>query len=181
MGQPKQLMAWKGKTLLEHGISEALKITKNVAVVLGAHSKTIKPVVDDIKVHIIENRNWQQGMGTSIAKGIEFLEEANKFEAVLIMLADQPLLGKSHLSTLINKFLHTKSPIVCTNYGDKLGVPAIFNRSLFGDLKKLNQDFGARQLIKKMGDSVFSVQPRGKVIDIDTLVTYKTLYEKYGR
>lgn len=181
MGQPKQLLRWRSKTLLEHSIDEAEQVFNTVMVVLGAYKDQIRRTIHNRKIDILENSDWQLGMGTSIAKGVREIEKNNEKTAVLVMLSDQPLLGHEHLNLLLNEYEKGTKPIVCTKYGEKLGVPAIFGRSLFLDLKLLNNDFGARHIIKKHGQSVAFVKPEQKVTDIDTFDEYNELYKMYGQ
>ena len=46
-----------------------------VVVTLGAYFEKIKPVVENLPIHILENNNWESGMGSSIACGMDFLNE----------------------------------------------------------------------------------------------------------
>jgi molybdenum cofactor cytidylyltransferase len=181
MGQPKQLLPWQGKTLVEHSVDEALTVSSNVFVVLGAHLDRVQPLIQDRKVTLVENTNWEQGMGTSIARGIRELEKNELIESVLIMLVDQPFLNRNHLNCLFHEYENSKNSMVCTQYDKKLGVPAVFHRSLFQKLKQLNNDFGARHLIAKRSGSVASVVPKQKVTDIDTQEKYNALYNQYGK
>jgi len=57
-------------------------------------------------------------------------------------------------------------------------VPAIFDCSIYNDLKKLNQDYGARRLMKDFESDLEGLEPDGKEIDIDTYETYQKLFVK---
>ena len=76
MGKPKQLLAFDGTTLLEH----VVKIARNsklhpVVVVLGANEELIKNSLDVSQLIVVTNENWQEGMASSIVKGITFIKE----------------------------------------------------------------------------------------------------------
>ena len=114
-------------------------------------------------------------MGTSIAFGINEILESYSFDAVLITLADQPLLEASHLSDLKERFFASKYKIVATSYESRNGVPAIFDASLFNKLRTLNEDYGAQKLIKEYKGSLEAIDPKGKAIDIDTPEAYQQL------
>ena len=181
MGQPKQLLPWKGKTLLEYAIDEALEVTDHVFVVLGAHFSEIRHTIHEKNVEIVKNDDWQNGMGKSISKGIEHLMKKNSFRAALVMLVDQPLLDRNHLLALAQLFQSSQNAMVCTDYNEKLGVPAIFDQTLFAELEKLENDFGARHIIRSYGNSVPSIPSKGKFVDMDTWEAYKKLFETYGK
>ena len=67
LGSPKQLLIFNNKTLLQHAIDTALNTgCKNVMVVLGAHFDLIKNQLTHQPVQVIENKDWQEGMASSI-------------------------------------------------------------------------------------------------------------------
>lgn len=177
MRQPKQLLGWKKTTLLNHAIDQAKEVTQHVFAVLGAYKDTIEVSIPN-DVTIVFNPNWEQGMGTSIALGISELQNRYNFNAVLIMLADQPLLDSRYLYELKELFMKSECKIAATFYGKSNGVPAIFHNSVFDELIKLNQDYGAKKLMKKLTSDTKSLHPKGKEIDIDTFETYQELLIK---
>ncbi len=173
-GGPKQLLPWKNTTLLGHSIEQAKKISDFVFVVLGAHADKIKEIIPN-DVEIINNPNWEYGMGTSISAGIKHLLNSTNSDisGLLIMLADQPFLDAPYLSQLKAEFDKGTHKIAATSYGKKLGVPAMFHPSLFLELSKLNQDVGARHIIEKYKSDTIPIFPNGKQIDIDTENEYR--------
>ena len=178
MGRPKQLLPWKETTLLEHSLKNALTVTEDVFVVLGAYYQKILPTLRKHTVHILHNTEWEQGMGTSISLGIKAIKKNPSFTSVLIMLGDQPLLEGNHLRALIEHFKETQKPITATAYDSNGGVPAVFDTALFHDLEGMDQNWGAKQLIKT--HDCETVLPVGILTDIDTPKTYKELFEQYG-
>lgn len=174
MGKPKQLLAWKNTTLLGHAIAQAKQVSETIFVILGANSKEIKEKIND-DVIVLENPNWEIGMGTSIACGVNELICINSHDAVLIMLADQPLLEAPYLLKLKERFFTSEYKIIATVYGSKNGVPAVFDASLFAKLSVLNDDYGARKLMQEYKDSLHALDSNGKALDIDTPRTYQKL------
>ena len=53
IGTPKQLLPWRGKTLIEHQIETLLKTDQEVYLVLGAHAELILPVLKPYPVNPI--------------------------------------------------------------------------------------------------------------------------------
>lgn len=182
MGKVKQLLPWKESTLLEHTIKIA-KVSKacDVIVVLGSNARLIMESIKTTEVVFLENSNWKGGLGTSISCGIDYLLNYNKkSDAVLILLADQALMDSEHINKIIDLYSTGDSDLIGTRYEDKIGVPALFERNYFPDLLKLDGDRGAQLFLKKLGDKVLGLNPKGKAYDIDTLEDYNRLLKLSG-
>lgn len=182
METPKQLLKWDNSTLLGNAIETALKLPVNqVIVVLGAHRNLIKKEILHYPITILNNENWQKGLGKSLAFGVEYVTASKqKIDGILVTLADQPFVDSGFLSKLINEF-HTKEhPIIATSYKNKkCGVPAIFEKNYFKELQALNDDFGAKHLLKKHKTSVKIITPKSENLDIDLKADYEKLYKKH--
>lgn len=59
-----------------------------VYVVLGAQAQDILPCLDGLSVQVLPNEAWEEGMASSIRRGISSL--APDIQAVLLALSDQP-------------------------------------------------------------------------------------------
>lgn len=177
MGRPKQLLPWGETTLLGNAIHQARFVSKEILVVLGANKDLIEKTLSS-EVNVLFNPDWEQGMGTSIAMGIQKIIQNQSFDAVLIMLSDQPLLDADYLIQLRTKFFSSTCKIAATSYENNHGVPAIFHRSLFQKLVKLNKDYGAKKLMRQYDQELIDLNPKGKEIDIDTFETYQQLVAK---
>jgi molybdenum cofactor cytidylyltransferase len=168
LGQPKQLIEFEGKTLIERITETALTISKEILVVLGGNSSLITPKLERLedRISILFNPDWQEGIGTSIRKGVEFL--ANKSDSILILLSDQPLVNQGLIEKMIETFESTKCPIITCHYGNQLGVPMLFDKTVFPELLKLSGDKGAKSFLSSFQDKIATVDfPEGS-FDIDT-------------
>jgi molybdenum cofactor cytidylyltransferase len=177
MGTPKQLLAYRGCSLIRHMAEVAIaSVCQPIAVVLGAHAEQIKPEISQLPVHIVENQQWADGMSSSIWVGLEALLAVNQdLEAVAIALCDQPFVSSQTLDRIVEAYRFTGNPIIASEYAGTLGVPVLFSRSLFSELMALKSNEGAKKLIKKHIHEVFSVPfPEGS-IDIDTPTDYEQL------
>lgn len=180
MGTPKQLLKWKDSNLLDQTISKAIQLkSEEVIVVLGAKSDKIIPKIDQNKVSILINQNWELGLGSSISEGIKFIQMSYPdITGILVMLSDQPLIELDHYLTLIDVFTSESRQIIATKYNDgKLGVPALFDSFYLNDLSELNSETGAKQLLIKYSKNVQSVLNQNAVFDLDTLEQYDELYK----
>lgn len=177
MGEPKQLLRYRGKTLIGHAISTALTLDDAcIVVVLGAHAGKIRMELRSAPVVVAENPEWRKGMGGSVRTGLRaLLDRQPESDAVIILLCDQPLVSAETLRGLIEANHRTGGAIVACDYGDTLGVPAFFTRGLFADLLALECAEGARKIFSAHGAEVITVPFPGGALDIDTPADYARL------
>jgi molybdenum cofactor cytidylyltransferase len=168
LGQPKQLVTFEGKTLIERITQTALSVSEDVLIVLGANIDLIKPKLEVFsdKINIIENPNWQAGMGTSISLGVEHLPP--KSDGIIILLTDQPLISQVLLQKMVQTFAEKNYPIVACDYGNQLGVPILFDKCFFPELKDLQGEQGAKSFLNKYSDKITSIEFKDGFFDIDT-------------
>lgn len=177
MGTPKQLLVYKGNSLIRHAVTIAIASNCNpIIVVLGANSDRILPELRDLPVQITHNVLWQQGMGTSIATGIKALLQMNiDLDAVIVALADQPLITTQVYNRLVERYCSNQVKAVASNYSGTIGVPALFDRTLVPELLKMNQKGGAKQLLNQYSDRILNLDLSEAAIDIDTPADYQKL------
>lgn len=178
MGKPKQLLPWKQATLIEEAVHTAQSLTDSFEVVLGANAAQIIPYIPKGKATI--NKKWQEGMGGSIAYGVASIEEKYDPKAILVMVADQPFLALEHYRELMNHFGNNPTVMYSSSYDGRPGVPTLFPRFFFGELKKLGADYGARKLMEVNKDSVEMIETKGELIDLDTPEDYRLALSRLG-
>jgi molybdenum cofactor cytidylyltransferase len=177
LGQAKQLLQFRGKTLIKTAVETALQ-TKcpNIVVILGANSEVIRDEINDYPIKIIANNNWQSGMASSIRVGLNSLLTDNaNLNSIIIMLGDQPLIKSEQIELLIKRFRKTKKHIIAAEYKNIVGVPALFSNDLFDELKSLSGDKGARMLIKRHFERVERVAIPEAEFDVDTFEDFQKL------
>lgn len=182
MGSIKQNLPWKRTTLLGHAIEQGLSsIADHVFVVLGSNSKAIRSKIDPSNITTINNPEWRAGMGTSIACAMQYLDKSSlHFDAVLIALSDQPLIEYKHYNKLIDSLFNNNITIAATQIDNRAGVPAIFSSQYFNLLSKLHKDHGARKILSNHKQEILILNIDNKIIDIDTMDTYKYMHKQYG-
>ncbi|WP_339842257.1 nucleotidyltransferase family protein [uncultured Maribacter sp.] len=175
----KQLLPWKNSNFLLETIKTVQKSKATTTfVVLGANAEKIQKDCNIIEngVEVIINPHWYYGLGSSIAFGVqELLQKIPQPDGILICLADQPLLTSSYFDSIINQFEKETSKIIATNYGKRVGVPALFPKLLYDDLVHLKGDQGARDLLKAKSINIVSLDTQNQLIDIDTKEEYHKL------
>lgn len=173
--EPKQMLKFRGKTLLRRAAETALQSEfYSTVVVLGANQEKLRKDIEDLPLRITVNENWESGISSSIKKGLSALSEENP-DAVMIMLCDQPFVTTEVLQRLRDAFIETKKPIAASEYENTFGVPALFGREIFAELSNLQNDEGAKKIIKKDINRIAFVAVPEAAFDVDTLQDFEKL------
>jgi CTP:molybdopterin cytidylyltransferase MocA len=140
-----------------------------VVVVLGANSETIAPVLSGLaSVTAVVNQEWSTGLSSSLATGLSTLVALTPCDAVLVTLADQPLVDAVALRRLIAAF-DSERRIVASAYDDTIGVPALFAREHLDSLMHLTGDAGAGSWLRSRPNEVTRIPLGVAALDVDTL------------
>jgi molybdenum cofactor cytidylyltransferase len=177
LGQPKQLLQFRGKTLVRRIVDAAVEGgCSPIVVAVGRDKEKISRALEQSNTVIVENLNWNNGMGTSIRSAVQHLiDTAPNVEAIALLVCDQPFVDSHTIEQLIALHEKTKKTIVASSYAGTLGVPALFHRSCVGELLRLDEGSGAKAVISLNRDRVAELPfPEGK-IDIDTATDYDRL------
>lgn len=177
LGHPKQLVEINSQPLLQKMVETSLGSgCYPVVVVLGAYFEKIKPVIEKLPIHILENKNWESGMGSTVSCGMDFLiNNYPGLKAVILLVCDQYYLAEKNITELIRVFEKTNKNIITSKYGKTVGVPALFSKLLFPELSKLNGKSGAKRIIQKYADEAAIVEFSEGMFDLDTEEDLKKL------
>ena len=158
---------------LSNGIALGLQAALNlraaqipVLVVVNPEQIVLTRLYQDYKFPTIANLHAQQGMGASIAAGVQASQTANGW---LIALADMPFIQPTTLQALWQALNHG-SALVAPCYQKQRGHPVGVSSAFKADLLALNQDQGAQRLLQQQQALLQLIQTRdaGVVWDIDT-------------
>jgi molybdenum cofactor cytidylyltransferase len=170
LGRPKQLLPYKGTTLLAHAAATALAARVGpVLVVLGNESAKMREALAGLDVETVATQDWKEGMSASIRAGVGGVEKKwPGVRAIVLMTCDQPLVPPRVLRELTESVIATTKRIAACAYGGTAAVPAAFARKLFPDLLRLTGDRGARALILTRADELRTFDCPEAAVDIDT-------------
>lgn len=174
-GTAKQTLVVGGKSLLRRAaeLAAATEFFPKI-VVLGKDFEKLKAEIADLPVKAVFNSDFALGVSSSIKTGLRAVS-APMTDALIVMLCDQPLLTTENLFALRDSFLKNQSLIVASVYENTTGVPALFSRAVFDDLMNLENDEGAKKIIKKYrAEAVFIFAPEA-ALDVDTPEDYEKL------
>ncbi|WP_343694524.1 nucleotidyltransferase family protein [Flavobacterium sp.] len=177
LGRPKQLLEYKESTLLKNTVSEALKVPNSfVLVVTGANKEIIEKELNSAEITLCFNAEWENGMSSSIVKGVNELLHLNPdSEQCIITVCDQPFISNLVFENLISEHHKTQKNIVASTYSETLGTPVLFHKKHFNELLGLKGQEGAKKIIKKYSEDTVSVSFEKGNIDIDTEEDYDKL------
>jgi molybdenum cofactor cytidylyltransferase len=177
LGSPKQLLKYEGQSLIKRIVTQAgADNTHKVVVVTGSNAKAIESEIGNKDVLSCINDNWQSGMGSSISVGLkQLLQVSPEIEQCIICVSDQPYVTTSILDSLKQAQAISGKGIVASQYSGTMGVPALFAKPYFGALLGLAGEQGAKAVLQKYNQDVFSIDFEEGSVDIDTLEDYKRL------
>jgi molybdenum cofactor cytidylyltransferase len=169
-GQPKQLLPFRGESLVRRAVRAATAGgCEHVAVVVGGQRDLIEVELRETPALSVHNAEWQRGPGTSIRAGLQHLLGAqSELDAVVLLACDQPFVDARTIAALITAREESGKAIAASRYANTLGVPALFDRSCFKSLLALPDESGAKALIEARAGHVAEVAFEEGAIDIDT-------------
>lgn len=177
MGKQKLLLPYNGKTVIETVIETAGQVVgQNVMVILGSHYKSIKNQIESLSVKICVNKNYMDGMLSSVICGFQDLPETA--ETALIFLGDQPQIPSAAGIKVIRAWENSAKGIVIPVFKGRRGHPALIETKYKSAIQKLDPNKGLRQLMLDYKKDVKEIECDIPEIlrDIDTPEDYK--YEK---
>ena len=178
MGTPKLLLPYQGQPLIRRAAETAIAAGCDpVVVVLGSRVEETRGALEGLDVVIVENTEWEQGMGTSIRAGISGAEILG-CEGAILALADQPLVSAEVLRRLVEEHEETGRPIIASEYAETVGVPAFFTREFFPKLMALLPSEGCKAVILAHLDQSIRITCPEAETDIDTPEDYTSISGK---
>jgi molybdenum cofactor cytidylyltransferase len=170
-GRPKALLELGGVPLiLRQLIALSGAGVDELVVVLGHHAAQIEPVVQKFPVTLVHNPRPDDGQVSSLRLGLVSLSP--RVDAVLVALADQPLINEADITALIGAY--KKRPdgrsVVVPQAGGQAGNPVIFSAAVREQILAGDANVGCRQWRAAHPEavSVFETDNRRFIVDVDT-------------
>lgn len=152
-----------------------------VVVVTGYARDAVEASVSSFPVTLAHNADFALGQQSSVRVGLQALR--GNFDAVLVVLADQPLLGAADLTELIAAFKkrpagHVVVPVVDGQRGN----PIVMDDVALADILASDTNLACRHLVERQPELVHvhaSTNTRF-VTDLDTLADLEALTQRTG-
>jgi molybdenum cofactor cytidylyltransferase len=183
MGTPKQLLPVGKSTLLDLVLAGALQSNlETVVLVLGFKAKTImeglKSNLDHPKLKVIQNKDYAQGISSSLIAGLSTVE--SNADGVMVILGDMPHITTGLINLLLHRYEKSRFSLAALASGGRRSHPVIVGRRFFSALHELRGDEGAKALFVEHADHVLLVESFEEYddSDIDTREDYLALRRK---
>jgi molybdenum cofactor cytidylyltransferase len=173
LGRPKQLLPFRGATLLSHvlGVARGCGFDQTLCV-LGGAAAQVRAAVDLSGVQVVENPGFGSGCSSSIAAAMPEVDAGS--DVLVLMLGDQPGVTAETVATLLDG--RGDAALAACRYDDGRGHPLAFARSTFRDLKELHGDKAVWRLLAERSGEVVDIPVTGAVPrDVDTWADYRSL------
>jgi len=172
LGEPKQLLAYRGRTLLDATLSAARACGfDQLLVTLGAAGAQVRTAVDLGNAEVVENPEYSTGCSSSIAAALRSVD--SRADGLVLLLGDQPGIKPSDVARLT---ADVKGSMAVCRYDDGLGHPMWFRRDMFTELSQLHGDMAVWRLLHSGRYEIREVPVEGAVpVDVDTWQDYEAL------
>lgn len=180
--RPKALLQLQNVPLINrHLIALSGAGVDEVVVVTGFYHEQIEPLVHAFPVQIIRNEDPARGQASSVRLGVEAI--GDRFDAVIMMLCDQPLVNAADITSLIAAF--KKRPygeIVMPCVNGQRGNPIVLSGKAIGDILAAGQNMYCRKYMDAHPELICHDETDNEhfVTDVDTEQDLAEFQRKWG-
>jgi molybdenum cofactor cytidylyltransferase len=173
LGQPKQLLPYRGATLLDAVLATARACPfGQLLVAVGGAAEEVRGGVDLRDADVVVNDAYGSGCSSSIAAALGALDP--RCDVLVLLLGDQPGVAPATVGALLGG--RGRAPLAVCRYEDGRGHPFAFARSTFGELAALHGDKAVWKLLDRRPHDVAEVPVPGPVpLDVDTWDDYEAV------
>lgn len=188
IGGPKVILPMGGRPLLKWVVNSALEARCRPVIIVVGHraDEVMNQVPAPAEVQYVVNPRYKEGMGTSLAAGVEAVMKDPRVEAAAVLLGDQPLVRGEHVTALTKALASARweaasepeaeLPVAArASFQGTPGHPVIIHRDLFPELTRLQGDEGARRIIKHHPSITVPFADAGVIADVDRWSDYKAM------
>ena len=167
-GRTKLIAELNGKPLLQYSLAAAQQACPgNVCLVAGHDADKVIAAAAGIPDRVVVHSSYANGMGSSIAAGVDAC--ATDADAILLLLADQPLITGQYLQQLIQTWTGNDTEIIASGFDDVRSPPILFPEKSFTALRNLSGDQGARSVLASDDFAAAGITCEDARFDIDRL------------
>ena len=152
-----------------------------VVVVTGHARDAIEAQVQSFPVTLAHNADYVQGQQGSVRVGLAAL--SGNFDAVFIVLADQPLIGSADLTELMAAFKKRPSGnLVVPVVNGQRGNPILLDDVALARILASDTDLACRHLIERQPELVHVHETANTrfITDLDTVLDVQQLAQRTG-
>ncbi len=181
-GVAKSLIRLQGVPLINRQLIALSGAGVDEVVVVTGHARdAVEAQVQSFPVTLAYNPDYKSGQQSSVRVGLTAL--SGNFDAVFVVLADQPLIGAGDLTELIAAFKkrpggHVLVPVV----NGQRGNPIVLDATARADILASGTNLGCRNLIERQPElvSVHTSTNTRFITDLDTAEDVQQLAQRTG-
>ncbi len=181
-GRPKSLLELGGVPLIRRNLFALSGAgVDEVAVVLGHRAEQVESVLLDFPVTLVRNPDYASGRNSSVRAGLAALSA--RLDAIIIALADQPLINAQDITALIGAFKKRGTASAVVPYVDgERGNPIILDAAVRESVLAGDSHFGCRQWLAAHPEQVlrFDTDNRHYRVDVDSPEDIEQFATQYG-
>jgi molybdenum cofactor cytidylyltransferase len=173
LGRPKQLLPFRGRTLLDHTLDTARACGfDQLLCAVGGGAAEVLGQVDLRGVGVVANPQYGSGCSSSIAAALGAVDPRS--DVLVLLLGDQPGVHAATVASLVAG--RREAAFAVCRYDDGRGHPFAFGRAAFPELAGMHGDKAVWKLLERHGDEVAEVRVEGPVpLDVDTWADYEAV------
>ncbi len=173
LGQPKQLLPFRGETLLDATLDRVRSFgLAQTIVAVGGAAPEVRATVDFGGCTVVDSESHTEGCSSSIVASLDALSD--DVDGFLLFLGDQPGVVASTVEALL--LTAATAQIAVVDYRDGSGHPFWFSRSMFDVLHELHGDKAVWKLLESgRFETAVAAVDTDVPLDVDTWDDYQRL------
>ncbi|HEV7525676.1 MAG TPA: nucleotidyltransferase family protein [Acidimicrobiia bacterium] len=162
---PKALTLLRGRPLLAYAL-DAASASGCSPIVLVVSDDRVADAAGD-RVRVVRNPEPERGIASSLQCAIRGLEPDPPAPAIVVGLADQPLVG-AEAYRRVARAHDDGAQLAYADYDGDRGNPVLIGRAFWAEAMKLEGDEGARVLFRRHPAVAVPCGDTGAAADVDT-------------
>ena len=149
----KLIKIFKNKPLINHALNSVKNSKiKKIIIILGYQFKEVKKKIKkNKKIIFVHNKNYKNGMSSSIKSGLKKINKNDK--GFIILQSDMPFVKTSDINKIYNSIIRKKYLVHALKYKNRIGNPIGFDISILSKIKKIKGNIGAKYMVKRLKNS----------------------------
>lgn len=175
MGLNKLLLELDGEPMVHRVVRHALAAHLcPTVVVLGHEAGMVRRALSGLDCRLVTNPQYGLGLNRSLRVGVAALPDDTA--AVVVLLADMPLVTAEMLATLVDRYRQGGSRLVVSKYGEVIAPPMLYDHSLFHELGAPAGEGGGKRMVRRHRDEALTVPwPIETLTDLDRPGDYERM------
>ena len=172
----KLIKIFKNKPLINHALNSVKNSKiKKIIIVLGYQFKEVKKKIKkNKKIIFVHNKNYKNGMSSSIKSGLKKISKKDK--GFIILQSDMPFVKTSDINKIYNSLIRKKYLVHALKYKNRIGNPIGFDISILNKFKKIRGNVGAKYMVKRLHKSTNFIKVSSDKVfkDFDKALDFRT-------